>query len=332
MSRKRSRDAIEAYRQRFYDGSAARGVDAGDGRAGLREAPRLRLVRLPEVARGGVRAARLPVGLASPSLSGRVPLRAPERPADGLLPAGEPRPGRAAARDRGAAARCQPRARRGAGSRETPSGSGSRTSRASGRSRRRRSSAERQAGGPFRSVPDLAQRAPLDRPALEALVGVGRLRLVRLAEAAAPLAARARAPLGERRRRAAPSGSSRSRSSRRRRFPSCRSSPPGSACSPTTARRRSRSARTRSSCCARTFPPRSPRAPTSARLPARRAGGGCRARRRPPAAVDGERRRLHAPRGRARAGEPRSSRRPSTTATGRPSAASRCSSPAAASR
>ncbi len=75
-----------------------------DGRAGLREAARLRLVRLPEVARGRVRAARLPVGVAAPPLPGRVPLRAPERPADGLLPAREPRPGRAAAWDRGAPA------------------------------------------------------------------------------------------------------------------------------------------------------------------------------------------------------------------------------------
>ena len=98
MSRKRSRDAIEAYRQRFVDGAAAAGVDRETAEQRVREAARFRLVRVPEVACGRVRAARLPVGVASPPLPGRVPVRAPERPADGLLPAREPRPGRAAAR------------------------------------------------------------------------------------------------------------------------------------------------------------------------------------------------------------------------------------------
>ena len=98
MSRKRSHDAIEAYHQRFLDGAAGERRRARDGRARLLEDQRLRLLRLPQVARGRLRAPRLPVGLASPPLPGRVPLRAPERAADGLLPAREPRPGRAAAR------------------------------------------------------------------------------------------------------------------------------------------------------------------------------------------------------------------------------------------
>src|SRR4029079_18438954 len=55
-----------------------------------------------------VRPARLPVGVASPPLPGGVPLRPPQRAADGLLPAREPRPGRAAPRRRGASARRQP--------------------------------------------------------------------------------------------------------------------------------------------------------------------------------------------------------------------------------
>src|SRR5205814_8489408 len=60
---------------------------------------------LPEVARCRVRAARLPVVVAAAPLSGGVPLRAPERAADGLLPTGEPRARRAAARGGGAVAR-----------------------------------------------------------------------------------------------------------------------------------------------------------------------------------------------------------------------------------
>ena len=91
MSRKRSHDAIEAYRERFYEGAASNGVDRGDRRTRLHEDQRLRLVRLPEVACGRLRAPRLPVGLAAPPLSGRVSLRAPERPADGLLSARQPR-------------------------------------------------------------------------------------------------------------------------------------------------------------------------------------------------------------------------------------------------
>ncbi len=80
----------------------------GDGERGLRHARRVLRVRLPEVARGRVRPARLPVGLAAPPLPGGVPLWAPERAADGLLPACEPRPRRAAARGGGAPAGRQP--------------------------------------------------------------------------------------------------------------------------------------------------------------------------------------------------------------------------------
>ncbi len=80
----------------------------GDRGAGFREDQRLRLVRLPQVARGRLRAARLPVGVAPPPLSRRVPLLAPQRAADGLLSAREPRPRRAAARRRGAASRREP--------------------------------------------------------------------------------------------------------------------------------------------------------------------------------------------------------------------------------
>ena len=75
---------------------------------GLRQARRLLRLRLPEVACGRVRAARLPVGVAAAPPSGRVPVCAPERTADGLLSAGEPRPRRTAARGGGAPAGREP--------------------------------------------------------------------------------------------------------------------------------------------------------------------------------------------------------------------------------
>ena len=102
MSRKRSRAALESHRVRFIEGAVRNGVDEKVADRGLRQARRLLRLRLPEVACRRLRAARLPVAVAAPSLSGRVPLLAAERPADGLLPAGEPRPGRPAARGGGA--------------------------------------------------------------------------------------------------------------------------------------------------------------------------------------------------------------------------------------
>ena len=104
MSRKRSEEAIEAFRGRFVEGAVAKGVEPDARGRGLRQARRLLRLRLPEVACGRVRAARLPVGMAAAPPSGRVPVRAPERAADGLLSAGEPRPRRTAARGGGAPA------------------------------------------------------------------------------------------------------------------------------------------------------------------------------------------------------------------------------------
>ncbi len=86
-------------------GRGAKGRGRGDRRPRLRQARRLLGLRLPEVARGRLRPARLPVAVAAPPLPGRVPRRAAQRAADGLLPAGEPRPRRAAARGGGALAR-----------------------------------------------------------------------------------------------------------------------------------------------------------------------------------------------------------------------------------
>ena len=140
-----------------------------DGARDLRQARRLLGLRLPEVARGGVRAARLPVGVAAAPLPGRVPVRAPERAADGLLPAGVARARRAAARGRGAPAAREPERRRAARSRTARCGSGSATSARSARTRRRRSSR----GSRTRTLGDLARRAPVGLDALEALVASG---------------------------------------------------------------------------------------------------------------------------------------------------------------
>ena len=94
-----------------HRGRGGEGRRRGDGGHGLRQARRLLRLRLPEGARGGVRAARVPVDVAAPLLPGGVPVRAPERAADGLLPARDARSRRAAARGGGAPRRRQPERR-----------------------------------------------------------------------------------------------------------------------------------------------------------------------------------------------------------------------------
>ena len=98
MSRKRSHDALEAYRERFVAGALAARRRSNDRGHGLRQARRLLGLRVPEVARGGVRVARVPIGLAAAPPSRRVPVLAPQRAADGLLSARDARPRRSAAR------------------------------------------------------------------------------------------------------------------------------------------------------------------------------------------------------------------------------------------
>ena len=111
MSRKRSEEAILAYREQFIAGAMRARRDAGGGGARLRAGPRLLGVRVPEGPRGRLRPARLPVDLAAGPLRTRVPLRALERAADGLLSAGRAGARGAAAGDRGAAAGRQPQRR-----------------------------------------------------------------------------------------------------------------------------------------------------------------------------------------------------------------------------
>ena len=105
MSRKRSEAAMRAYEEKFVDGRRWRNGAAREvGRAGVRPDRRLLGLRLSQGALGGVRAAGLPVDLAAGALRAGVPVRAAERAADGLLPAGRAGARGAAAGDRGAAA------------------------------------------------------------------------------------------------------------------------------------------------------------------------------------------------------------------------------------
>ena len=276
MSRKRSEEAIEAFRPRFVDGLPRQRHRRADGARDLRQARRLLRLRLPEVARGGVRAARLPVGVAAPPLPGRVPLRAAERAADGLLPAVVARPRRAAARDRGAPAARQPQRREVRRSRTGRCGSGSATSARSGRTRRRRSSPAQ----PYADVGDLARRAPVAARRARGDRRVGRLRRLGAAARAA-LAPRRDAARRERGRRRAPARAP-ARADRRD-ARAARRRPTGSGCSPTTATRRSRSASTRWSCCARTSPAssRARSSPTSRTARRSRSPGMAVARQRP---------------------------------------------------
>ena len=133
MSRKRSREALESHWIRFRDGAAENGVSEGDRAHRVRQGGRLLGVRVSQEPRRGLRDPGLPVGVAAPRLPGRVSVRAPERPADGFLPAGNPASRRRAARGRDPPARRQPEPRHvlGRGLTARRFGSGSATSKES---------------------------------------------------------------------------------------------------------------------------------------------------------------------------------------------------------
>ncbi len=98
MSRRALGGGDPRVRGEVHRGCGGAGRRAGGGGEGLDADRGLLRLRLPEGALGGVRAAGLPIHLAAGALPPGVPVRAPERAADGLLPTG-----RAGAR--GAAAR-----------------------------------------------------------------------------------------------------------------------------------------------------------------------------------------------------------------------------------
>src|ERR1700745_1121446 len=136
MSRKRSEEAIEAFRPRFVDGCLGNGIDEAtahtiyDKRVAFSGFgfPKSHSVAFALLAyqsawlRHHYPAEFLcallnaqPMGFYPPASlvrdgqrRGGVPLPPPHPPAGGVLPAGEPRPGRPAARSAGASARRQP--------------------------------------------------------------------------------------------------------------------------------------------------------------------------------------------------------------------------------
>ena len=231
LSRKRSEAAIEAFRERFVEGAMGKGARRAARARDLRQGRGVRGLRLPEVALGRVRAARVPVGVAAPSPSRRVPLRAAERAADGLLSAGVAGAGRPEAGGGGAAAGREPLRGEGAdGGRRGARRPELRRARV-GRRRggRRRGAAVRGRAGARAADRAVAGHARVARR-------LGRVRLLRQPAPRAALGARARAA-GRRasRARAARSGSSRCRSIRRWRRRRCASRRRGSGCSPTTA-------------------------------------------------------------------------------------------------
>ena len=111
MSRKRSEEAIEAFRPRFVEGCLGNGIDEPTAHTIYDKLVGFSGFGFPKSHAAAFGAARLPVGVAAALLPGRVPLLAPERPADGLLPAGLARPRRPAPRRRGAPAAREPQRR-----------------------------------------------------------------------------------------------------------------------------------------------------------------------------------------------------------------------------
>ena len=230
-------------------GRAREGRRRGARAHGLRQARRLLGLRLPEVALGRVRAARVPVGVAAAPLRAGVPRGAPQRAADGLLSAGDARPRRAAARRGDAPARREPQRGRLHDRGRRRSCRPEVRDRAWGRTTRRPSPRS----GRTPPIRELAQRTGLSEDELRALVESGACDSLRPAAPRAPVAARARAAPRKRARHGrggeAARAAARARRSRRRSCPSRRC---GSGCSPTTGRRACPSASTRSSCSART--------------------------------------------------------------------------------
>ena len=144
----------------------ATGVAPEIGRAGLGADPGLLRLRLPEGALGRLRPARLPVGLAAGPLRPRVPLRAAERAADGLLPARLAGPRGAAARHPDRPARRQPQRASSATSSAEPELRGGLVVRiglgyVKGVRKEEMEAlvAERERGGPYRGIADLASRS-----------------------------------------------------------------------------------------------------------------------------------------------------------------------------
>ena len=334
MSRKRSEAAIEAYHQRFIEGAArTHGVDAETAERVYDDDRRLLGLRLPEGARGGVRAAGVPVDLAARPLRAGVPVRAAQRAADGVLRAGHARPRGAAQGDRADRARREPvgggvHGRR----RRAGSGSASTTCSAPAAPRSPRWSPRARRAGPFRSLSDLASRAGAGRAILDRLAWAGACDALAAAEAPGA-SARARrtalwrlgvaapgTPLNEGTQLALPLE-----------LPGAPALDPLAAWDAMVADYATTGltiGSTRSRCCGPSSGPGGLHArPGDAA--ARHAGDDRRAGGRAPAAGDREGDRVPAARGRVRDDQPDRPARPSTSATGWRCGPSRCCSPGA---
>ena len=173
MSRKRSQDAIEAHRERFFAGAARNGVPHETAELVFSKINGFASFGFPKSHAAAFALLAYQSAWLRHYYPGRVPLLASERPADGLLSAGEPRARRPATRGRCAPAGREPERRLMSDRGGLRYGSASATSRASVRSPRRRSWPSGRRAERFDSVIQLTQRAPLDRPGLEALVASG---------------------------------------------------------------------------------------------------------------------------------------------------------------
>ncbi len=108
MSRKRSEEAIEALRPRFVEGALRQGVDEELANRVYDKLVGFSGFGFPKSHSAAFALLAYQSAWLRHHYPGRVPLRAPERAADGLLPAGEPRPRRPATRGGGASAGREP--------------------------------------------------------------------------------------------------------------------------------------------------------------------------------------------------------------------------------
>ena len=211
MSRKRSRDALERHRQRFRAGAAARGVPEATAMRVFEKVVAFSEFGFPKSHAAAFAILAYQSAWLHRSLPGRVPVRAPERPADGLLPAGDAASRRRAAGRRDPPAGREPK-RRGLhrrGRRRGRCGSASATSRASAPGPRD-VIAEREAEGAFSDLGELVRRAPLALGPARGADPRRRLRRLRPQPPPAPVgAAPAPRPRGAGGRRAAGAGAGR---------------------------------------------------------------------------------------------------------------------------
>ena len=98
MGSKRSVERMRKIEQQLREGMAARGITGAAADEIVQGITSFALYGFPESHAASLRAHRLRLGLPQGAPPGGVPVRAPQRLADGLLPPRDPRPGRPAPR------------------------------------------------------------------------------------------------------------------------------------------------------------------------------------------------------------------------------------------